>query len=127
MRFSPQKGITKDERFLRYASEAFEETRKIFVIGDEMRGRVLKVFAGVPELESKLSDLHLGVDTSEFEPLERRFREAAVEAGADGLWIHPSVDFRYLSGLELLSIERAHGRERRHDVAPCRGDAQGPG
>ena len=28
------------------------------------------------------------------------------DAGADGLWVHPSVDFRYLTGLELLSIER---------------------
>ena len=61
--------VKKDDRFLRYASAAFEEARRIFVIGDEMRGRVLKVFAGVPELESKLSDLHLGVDTSDFEPL----------------------------------------------------------
>jgi glycosyltransferase involved in cell wall biosynthesis len=61
--------VKKDERFLRYASGALEKSRRIFVIGDEMRGRVLNVFAGVPELESKLSDLHLGVDTSDFEPL----------------------------------------------------------
>src|SRR5687767_8497575 len=70
--------VKKDDRFLRYASAAFEETRKIFVIGDEMRGRVLKVFAGVPELESKLSDLHLGVDTSEFEPLAREDRNKNI-------------------------------------------------
>ena len=31
------------------------------------------------------------------------------DAGADGLWVHPSVDFRYLTGLELLSIERPAG------------------
>jgi glycosyltransferase involved in cell wall biosynthesis len=70
--------VKKDDRFLRYASAAFGEARKIFVIGDEMRGRVLKVFAGVPQLESKLSDLHLGVDTSEFEPLAREDRNRNI-------------------------------------------------
>ena len=70
--------VKKDERFLRYASDAFERARRIFVIGDEMRGRVLKVFAGVPGLESKLSDLHLGVDTSDFEPLAREGRPGNI-------------------------------------------------
>src|SRR5688500_12064375 len=63
--------VKKDARFLEYASSAFRDTGRIFVIGDEMRSRVHKVFAGVPALESKLSDLHLGVDTSEFVPLAR--------------------------------------------------------
>ena len=66
--------VKKDARFLHYAAHAFEKARRIFVIGDEMRGRVLKVFAGVPRLESKLSDLHLGVDTSDFEPVAPRER-----------------------------------------------------
>jgi glycosyltransferase involved in cell wall biosynthesis len=66
--------VKKDDRFLSYASAAFEGARRIFVIGDEMRSRVLKVFASVPTLEAKLSDLHLGVDTSEFEPLARAAR-----------------------------------------------------
>lgn len=66
--------VKKDERFLRYGASAFEQAKRIFVIGDEMRGRVLKVFAGVPALEGKLSNLHLGVDTSEFEPLARADR-----------------------------------------------------
>ena len=30
-------------------------------------------------------------------------------AGADALWVHPSVDLRYLCGLELLSLERPAG------------------
>lgn len=80
--------VKKDERFLRYASAAFEEARKVFVIGDEMRGRVLKVFGDVPELELKLSDLHLGVDTSEFEPLAREDRNqniAELSASLAGL------------------------------------------
>jgi hypothetical protein len=36
-------------------------------------------------------------------------RARVREAGADALWVHPSVDFRYLTGLELLSIERPAG------------------
>jgi len=70
--------VKKDERFLGYASAAFEKASRIFVIGDEMRGRVLKVFAGVPGLEQKLSDLHLGVDTSDFEPLPRERRPGNI-------------------------------------------------
>jgi glycosyltransferase involved in cell wall biosynthesis len=66
--------VKKDDRFLEYASRAFQDAGRIFVIGDEMRSRVLKVFAGAPALEAKLSDLHLGVDTSEFEPLARADR-----------------------------------------------------
>ncbi len=66
--------VKKDDRFLEYASSALQDSGRIFVIGDEMRSRVLKVFAGVPVLEQKLSDLHLGVDTSEFEPLARADR-----------------------------------------------------
>lgn len=77
--------VKKDERFLRYASAAFEKARRIFVIGDEMRGRVLKVFAGVPGLESKLSDLHLGVDTSDFEPLARQDRAANIALLSESL------------------------------------------
>jgi glycosyltransferase involved in cell wall biosynthesis len=63
--------VKKDDRFLRYASDALSEAKRIFVIGDEMRSRVLKVFAAVPAIEAKLTDLHLGVDTSEFEPVPR--------------------------------------------------------
>ena len=41
------------------------------------------------------------------------------EEGADGLWVHPSVDFRYLTGLELLSIERPAGL-----LIPGKGDVR---
>lgn len=66
--------VKKDERFLRYASEALEQASRIFVIGEEMRSRVLRVFTGVPGLEAKLADLHLGVDTSDFEALAKEDR-----------------------------------------------------
>jgi Xaa-Pro aminopeptidase len=38
-----------------------------------------------------------------------RIAAAVRDTGADALWIHPSVDLRYLTGLDLLSIERPAG------------------
>ncbi len=35
-----------------------------------------------------------------------RIREAVREAGADALWVHPAVDFRYLTGLAPIAVER---------------------
>jgi Xaa-Pro dipeptidase len=36
-------------------------------------------------------------------------RQGIRDAGADALWVHPSVDLRYLTGLDLLSVERPTG------------------
>jgi Xaa-Pro aminopeptidase len=36
-------------------------------------------------------------------------RQAVRDAGADALWIHPAVELRYLTGLDLQSIERPLG------------------
>ena len=33
-------------------------------------------------------------------------REGIREAGADALWVHPAVDFRYLTGLAPIAMER---------------------
>lgn len=71
--------VKKDRRFLDYASSAIESSGRVFVIGDEMRERVRSVFGGVPDLEKRLSGLHLGVDTSEFEPVGRAQRSARIE------------------------------------------------
>jgi Xaa-Pro aminopeptidase len=35
-----------------------------------------------------------------------RIRAAVRDAGADALWLHPAVDFRYLTGLAPLAVER---------------------
>ena len=70
--------VKKDARFLGYASAALVEASRVFVIGDEMRDRVLKVFAAVPRLEQKLTPLHLGVDTSDFELVEREDRAGEI-------------------------------------------------
>lgn len=61
--------VKKDERFKRYASSALADARRIFVIGNEMRARVSTVFSNVPDIESRFTELHLGVDASQFEPV----------------------------------------------------------
>lgn len=70
--------VRRDERFLRLAEGAFTAARRVFVIGDEMRERVRGILGSVPELESKFSGLHLGVDTSQFEPVPRSGRRASI-------------------------------------------------
>ncbi|MBW3630509.1 MAG: glycosyltransferase [Gemmatimonadetes bacterium] len=71
--------VKRDPRFLRLGTEAFTAARLVFVHGDEMRARVHAIFPNVPGLEEKMLDLHLGVDTSQFEPVPRaeRPRKAA--------------------------------------------------
>jgi glycosyltransferase involved in cell wall biosynthesis len=80
--------VKRDERFLRLATEAFTAAGRIFVIGGEMRERVHGIFTGIPGLEEKMVDLHLGVDTSQFEPVERsgrRARAAQLRGSLEGL------------------------------------------
>src|SRR5919108_338702 len=35
-----------------------------------------------------------------------RIREEVTRAGADALWVHPSVNFAYLTGLRPIALER---------------------
>lgn len=45
----------------------------LFVIGDELRERVNKILGDtIPNLNAKLHDLNLGVDTALFEPIYER-------------------------------------------------------
>ncbi|HSU15127.1 glycosyltransferase family 4 protein [Longimicrobium sp.] len=77
--------VKRDARFLRLATDAFAAADRIFVHGDEMRARVHDVFAGIPGLDAKMVDLHLGVDTSQFEPVPRAGREAKALQLRDAL------------------------------------------
>lgn len=70
--------IKKDERFLRFAVEAFTAAKRVFVVGSEMRQRVNKVFASVPDIDSKMTELNLGVDTSLFETIPREARQKNI-------------------------------------------------
>lgn len=70
--------VKRDPRFLRLARGAFAAARRIFVHGDEMRARVLEVFTDVPGLDAGMRDLHLGVDTRQFEPVSRPERRRKI-------------------------------------------------
>lgn len=66
--------VKRDERFLRLATEAFTAAARVFVIGDEIRERLRAILTDVPGLDAKTVELHLGVDTSQFEPVPRAER-----------------------------------------------------
>ncbi|HVF38673.1 MAG TPA: glycosyltransferase [Gemmatimonadaceae bacterium] len=70
--------VKKDERFARYAASAFSDAAKVFVIGAEMRQRVNTVFASVPDVDRKCVELHLGVDTAQFDPVAREERPGKI-------------------------------------------------
>jgi glycosyltransferase involved in cell wall biosynthesis len=70
--------VKRDPRFRRMAAGAFRAARLIFVIGEEMRSRVLDALPEVEGLEATFSDLHLGVDTGQFEPIPRDQRPATI-------------------------------------------------
>jgi glycosyltransferase involved in cell wall biosynthesis len=70
--------VKRDPRFHRMAGDAFRVARRIFVHGEEMRSRVRDALPGVEGMEEKFSDLHLGVDTSQFEPVPREARPASI-------------------------------------------------
>ena len=58
--------VKKDKRFHSMAARAMERATKIFVIGPEIRKRLADVFPDLPEIESRTTQLDLGVDTSAF-------------------------------------------------------------
>ena len=70
--------VKKDERFLKYGESAFADAKKVFVIGAEMRQRVNAVLGSVPGLNDKCVELHLGVDTSQFDPVSHEERGEKV-------------------------------------------------
>ena len=70
--------VRRDDRYLRLATDAFAAASRIFVIGNEMRGRVLAILGAVPGLSEKMRDLHLGVDTAQFEPVAREHRRDRI-------------------------------------------------
>jgi len=70
--------VKKDDRFRRYAASALADSGRVFVICGEMRERVTTVFPELPDIASKFAELHLGVDSSQFEPVERKGRPANI-------------------------------------------------
>ena len=72
--------VKKDPRFFKMASQAFEKAELIFVIGKEIRNRVTAMFPLIHGLETKMTDLNLGVDTDLFRPIPRMQREQHIKA-----------------------------------------------
>src|SRR5215208_4406529 len=77
--------VKKDERFKRYASSAITRAKHVFVSGDEIRNRVASVFKDVPGIESRLVEIHLGVDASQFEPIPHESRPVNIDLLKDSL------------------------------------------
>ena len=113
--------VKRDPRFLRLAAGAFAAAGRIFVIGDEMRARVRSVFTAVPDLEARMRDLHLGVDTGQFEPVPRAGRRgkiAELRGALEGLprgrtpGQTEAMRGRLHGGLDRAALEEALGAAR---------------
>jgi len=71
--------VKKDERLFRWAEEAFSAATTIFVIGDEIRDRVIRLFPEIWGLPEKVVELNLGADTTVFEVVPKDRRRASIE------------------------------------------------
>ncbi|CAG35038.1 glycosyltransferase [Desulfotalea psychrophila] len=67
--------VKKDRRYFNYAESAFAEAQRIYVIGKEMRERLKNLFTKLPQIEDKMKELNLGVNTSLFNPIKREERK----------------------------------------------------
>ena len=70
--------VKRDERFRVLAEAAFLDAAHVFVHGDEMQDRVLSALPAMHAHRERISPLHLGVNTSLFEPAERSERPARI-------------------------------------------------
>jgi glycosyltransferase involved in cell wall biosynthesis len=71
--------VKKDARFLKYAEDAFGAAARVFVIGEEIRQRLLGIFSPAAGLNQKMIELSLGADTSLFEPIAKESRGRNIE------------------------------------------------
>jgi len=67
--------VKKDERFFNYAEGAFDQAKRIFVIGPEIQQRVKNLFPTMPNVQDKMIELNLGADTGLFTPINKNERE----------------------------------------------------
>lgn len=70
--------VKKDRRFHVLAAGALDRAARIFVIGPEMRRRIVDVFGDLPGIESRISDLNLGVDSEAFSLVDRQDRGGGI-------------------------------------------------
>ncbi len=70
--------VKKDRRFHVLAASAFDRAGRIFVISPEMRQRIIDIFPDQIGIESRISDLKLGVDTDAFSLIDRKDRGGRI-------------------------------------------------
>lgn len=112
--------VKKDKRFFDFASDAFSAANRIFVIGKEIRSRMNAIFPKIADLDEKMTDLNLGVDTNIFAPIDRDKRGDNVELLYEALagverGKTESMSARFLEAVkpeigktELIGAIRAH-------------------
>ena len=71
--------VKKDGRLFALAETAFRDAARIFVIGKEIRERVVRLFPSLSGLQEKMTDLNLGVDTSQFKPVAPEERQENIK------------------------------------------------
>jgi glycosyltransferase involved in cell wall biosynthesis len=104
--------VKKDRWFAGRAASAFVDAAKVFVIGSEMRDRVKAVFPHVPGLDEKFIELHLGVDTSQFELVARRDRPARIARLAEKVAGTERGKSRKQTELMLSQLSASMDREK---------------
>lgn len=110
--------VKRDPRFHRLAAGAFQAASRVFVIGGEMRRRVLDTFPDLSGLADKLEELPLGVDTAAFGLVERTGRAAQIARLAGVLKDRP----RGRAGAAIAELDAGLTRDGLRDVlSPLRG------
>ena len=69
--------VKKDPRFHRRAAHSFQAADRIFTIGPEIRTRVRDIFSDL-DLDDRMVDLNLGVDTRMFETVPPDLRARSI-------------------------------------------------
>ncbi len=77
--------VKRDERFHTYGQDAVDQAGGLFVIGEEMRSRLVDVFPSLTGLSEKMTDLNLGVDTSLFDLVPRAERGRSIDRLGESL------------------------------------------
>ncbi|HEX8091624.1 MAG TPA: glycosyltransferase [Blastocatellia bacterium] len=97
--------VKKDERFLRLAAGAFRAASRIFVVGREMRERVNTVFASIEDVDAKMTEMRLGVDTSLFEPAGAEDRDRNIARLLESISDSPRGKTRDMSDRMLARLQ----------------------
>jgi glycosyltransferase involved in cell wall biosynthesis len=71
--------VRPDARFRAYARDALRGAKLLLVSSPELGERVTTLYSDMPELESRVREVRVGVDTSSFHPVARAERNRNIE------------------------------------------------